>query len=228
MKRTLLLLNGCAVLLLLVTIVWGALLYPGLPDSLTTHWDFAGTADGFSRKSFLAAFGLPLAGLGLTLLLSGLSFPLTWNHSLVPAERRASGLVLGLASLHSAAIFSWLSFLSWLDTAPGPLFLAFVLLGSLPLLIVFGLHVPAITRERKQRSAGKEPAFAPEYWVMGGLFYRNPADPRVFVPKPPHTGYGMTVNIATAGGRIFLWGTVLLLIGVLLLPVLISLSRRGG
>lgn len=224
MRRTLLLLNGAALLVLLVTLAWGVQLYPDLPETLTTHWDFSGTPDGFSQKSIAVAFGPLLGGFGLSALLSFLSFHLARNRSLVPAERRASGLALGWASVQAAAMFSWLSFLSWRESAPGPVFIAFSLLGSLPLLVIFGLHMSDITRERKER-AGKEPAYSRDNWVMGGFLYRNPDDPRVFVPKPPHTGYGMTVNVATTGGRIFMWGIALLVIGPILVPVIISLSR---
>lgn len=227
MKRTLVLLNGCALLVLLITLGWGTQLYPQLPGTLTTHWDLSGTPDGFRPKTILVAFGPLLIGLGLSVLLSFLSFQLARSTSLVAAERRASGLALGWASLQTAAMFSWLGILSWRESAPGPLFIVFTLLGSLPLLVIFGLHVSDITRERRER-AGKEPAYSRENWVMGGFLYRNPDDPRVFVPKPPHTGYGMTVNIATTGGRIFMWGIALLIIGPILVPVIISLSRSAG
>lgn len=63
----------------------------------------------------------------------------------------------------------------------------------------------------------------PQYWVLGGMFYRNPADPRTIVPRPPHLGTGGTFNLATPGGRLIVALLVLLLIGTLLLPFIIIL-----
>jgi uncharacterized membrane protein len=52
------------------------------------------------------------------------------------------------------------------------------------------------------------------YW-SGGLFYNNPDDPAVFVPK--RYGLGWTVNFGNPRGKLFLIGMLLL---PLVLPIL--------
>lgn len=66
------------------------------------------------------------------------------------------------------------------------------LMGSLPVLLIVGLYFNRISAERKALASESEPSLNPDYWVLGGMFYRNPNDPRTMVPKPPHTGVGMT------------------------------------
>ncbi len=57
------------------------------------------------------------------------------------------------------------------------------------------------------------------YWY-GGVFYNNPDDPAVFVPK--RYGLGWTVNFGNPRGRLILIGTLLLPPVLLLLTFLIS------
>ncbi len=56
------------------------------------------------------------------------------------------------------------------------------------------------------------------YWI-GGLFYNNPDDPAVFVPK--RYGLGWTVNFGNPRGKFFLIGTLLLPLVLLILNILI-------
>jgi len=57
------------------------------------------------------------------------------------------------------------------------------------------------------------------YWY-GGIFYNNPDDPAVFVPK--RYGLGWTVNFGNPRGKLVLIGTLLLPLVLLILTVLIS------
>jgi uncharacterized membrane protein len=62
------------------------------------------------------------------------------------------------------------------------------------------------------------------YWY-GGIFYNNPDDPAVFVPK--RYGLGWTVNFGHPTGKRFM---ILLMIGIillLLLPVILGIFFPG-
>lgn len=57
------------------------------------------------------------------------------------------------------------------------------------------------------------------YWY-GNIFYNNPDDPEVFVPK--RYGLGWTVNLGHPQGRLFMLVTLLLPLVILILTVLIG------
>ena len=52
----------------LIPIIVGIILYPSLPDQLTTHWDFSGTPNGYSSK-FVGAIVFPAVLLLVNILL---------------------------------------------------------------------------------------------------------------------------------------------------------------
>ena len=213
--------HALAALLLVGMGSWGALLYPDMPDQVPTHWDFGGEADAFSPKSIVTTFGPLLVAAGLFIAVLAVHLLLHRERHFVPAERRAYDLTFGYLNLSLVAIMSWLAYSAWFDLNLGPLFIAFTLFAGLPVLIIIGLHLPAISRERKASESPEEPSLNPKYWVLNGFLYSNPEDPRTFVPKPPHTGFGTTVNIASFGGRLFLAGLLLLILGTLALPLIL-------
>ncbi|HZO71271.1 MAG TPA: DUF5808 domain-containing protein [Ktedonobacteraceae bacterium] len=57
------------------------------------------------------------------------------------------------------------------------------------------------------------------YWY-GGIFYNNPDDPDVFVPK--RYGIGWTVNLGHPRGRLFMTALLLLPLVMLILTILIA------
>ena len=63
-KKTLIL----TTLVCLIPIVAGALVYSRLPETMATHWNMSGEADGWSSRAF-AVFGLPGILLAVNLLL---------------------------------------------------------------------------------------------------------------------------------------------------------------
>lgn len=213
--------HGAAVVILALMLIWGSQLYPHAPDVIPTHWDASGEADAFSRKSIGAFFAPLLVAAALVISVLAVHFGVSRMRHPGPAERRALDLTLGYVNLSLVALFAWVSYSSWYDLSLGPLFIAFSLLAGLPVLVIFGLHLPAITAERKAMADPDEPSMDPKYWVLGGIFYRNPRDPRAFVPKPPHTGTGSTVNLASPGGRLVVVALIALVVGSVALPFLL-------
>lgn len=209
--------HGLALLVLLITAVWGAAVYPGLPDQIPTHWNARGEADAFSQKSVLTAFGPMFVAIGMVAILLVVHLLLNRSRHLVPAERRSNDLTFGYINLSMAAIFAWVSISGWHGLALSPLFIVFTLLAAVPVLAIVGLHLPAIIKERKALTSPEDPSLNPKFWVWGGFFYNNPNDARAFVPKPPHTGTGLTMNLATAWGKLVVALIVLVFVGTLVL-----------
>ena len=62
------------------------------------------------------------------------------------------------------------------------------------------------------------------FWY-GGLFYSNPDDPDLFVPK--RFGFGWTLNFGHPQAKLFLVGLLLLLLVLLILPILVPGAPSG-
>lgn len=221
LSRTAALTHGFALVLLLTSAVWGATIYSDLPELIPTHWNAAGQADAFSQKSVFSAFGALFAGALLVFLMLTVNVLLGRSRYLVPAERRANELTLGYVNVSMAVLFAWVSVAGWLGLPLGPSFIVVVLLAGLPVLLIIGLHLPTIIKERKALSDPADPSLDPKFWVLGGVFYNNPNDTRSFVPKPPHTGTGLTMNLASTGGRLALALVLAVLVGSLVLVLML-------
>jgi len=57
-----------AILLVLATLVAGALIHPYLPDQVPSHWNIRGEVDAYSSR-FWGAYGFPLLNAGIYLLM---------------------------------------------------------------------------------------------------------------------------------------------------------------
>ena len=93
-----------------------------------------------------------------------------------------------------------------------------VICGALIAIVLILFWHPQRSRTRASPPADRQPTSAifrddERYW-SGGIFYNNPDDPAVFVPK--RFGLGWTVNFGHPQGK-------LLLIGILLLPLVLAL-----
>lgn len=213
LSRTAIVMYSAAVLILVALGLWGALLYPNLPDTIPTHWNLRGEADAFSQKSIMSFFGPMLLAAAFVVLMLIVQLAMSRSLLQVPAERRALDLTLGYVSLSLVVIMAWVSVAAWYSHGVGPLFVALALLAGVPVLVIYGLNYPEIHKQRQALADSNDPSMNPKYWVLNGFFYNNPKDPRAFVPKPRHTGTGVTMNLATPGGRLALIG-LLLVIGL--------------
>lgn len=219
--RPALMMHGLAVVILLLMWIWGAVLYPSLPQLVPTHWDMSGEADAFSQRSLASVFGPLLVASVLLVSVLLVNLGLSRARYLVSAERRAYGISFSYVNLSLALIFAWVSLAGWYGFSLGPLFVAFALLAGMPVLVIVGLHLPEIMRQRKAEMDPADPSQNPKHWVLGGIFYSNPNDPRAFVPRAPHTGTGTTMNLATPLGRLALIGLLVVIFGTLALTILL-------
>jgi len=196
----------------LLAAFWG-----DVPDRWVTHWGPHGP-DGWATKSFSAALAPLIIG-----LFTWLAFEVTaiWMAhreskaelppqmiSVQVAVVRATGFAV---SLLIAGITLALPFLH--PRSPLPIVVtALVDVG----LIVGGAMLWAARRTRRLRAAGTA---IPEGYA--GVFYRNPRDARLWVPKL--AGIGWTINFAHR----LAWPVMIALVSApLALVVLLALAAR--
>lgn len=175
--------------------------YESLPARYPVHWGISGQADRFVTKSVGAMVAPGLLGLGVLALLAFTAWQL---------EKSARGSVKGAR---------WMVGLEW---AVAMLFVVVVLLPVLgPMGREFTLAmilVPtavvvaaAIGASRESWIASTAPA---ECWRWG-VFYYNPEDPDLMVPK--RTGLGYTLNFGHRGS----WWILAGLAAMIALPFLL-------
>ncbi|HEY1334449.1 MAG TPA: DUF5808 domain-containing protein [Myxococcaceae bacterium] len=173
------------------------------PSPMPVHWDATGRPNGFFPRTPLAmAFPLLLLG-GILLLLDGIV---------------ASGARTGPAEMTEAvrrllSPIRWLLALIAVPAAFAPLW------GPTPVLVCAGAMVLVVIVQ-----VARAPRTAPasgDGWR--GLFYVNPSDPRLVVPK--RSGLGWTFNFA----RPVAWVVfALLLLGPLFLVAAMFLRAATG
>ncbi|MGE0480629.1 MAG: SdpI family protein [Phycisphaerae bacterium] len=81
--------------LILVGLAIGAGFYPALPNPAPMHWNWRGEVDGYGPP-WVAAFLMPLVGIGITLLLCGLPLlgPFRQNFARIGATYGRIGVLL--------------------------------------------------------------------------------------------------------------------------------------
>ncbi len=213
----------------LATAAAGALLYPGLPQTLPVHWNGAGEADGYAQKSFWSVFASPLIAAGLILFLLGTAalVPLlpaasvrTGAPEAQTANLRATQFFLGATTFGLSLLFAWVALRGWLLPPDGSV-LEFLLPTLALFLAMAGIGLAARLRYRREvagdgLSAGPsaappavdpaaDPVSDPGNYRAG--IYANRADPRVLVPK--RLGAGWSVNAGRPAGLAFYLGILL-------------------
>ncbi|WP_443346954.1 DUF1648 domain-containing protein [Arthrobacter rhombi] len=227
-------------LILLATQLYGLSLYAGLPETVPTHWGPSGAPDAFADKSPGAVFGMLWIGAGVIVVLA---FIAAVVPAMSPARSRASeyrrvrreGMIrgtmnaLGVASIALAAVFSSLALQGWLRPEHVGGWFAVFLAPILLVPIGWAMWWGSRWGQRRVVELGIHPdedeAAEERRWVAGGLFYNDPADPQILVPKREGTGTGLTINIGNPKGK---WAIVIFLLVILGLPIAMSLGIAAG
>ncbi len=181
---------------------WG-MLKGRLPSRVPTHFDIAGRANGWMDRGSLPwlVFGLPI-GIWLLFWLMDLAMAGADDRTAakMAAMRPARGLMtLGVAGLSLAMLLIPLQ----------GLWILWVALAFLFLCLGVGIWESVLSSRR----LGPQPD--DEYYVWG-LFYVNPRDERIWIPK--RIGIGWTLNFGRPAG----W----LMLALLLAPLLLLLALR--
>lgn len=166
-------------------------LYPTLPDPLPVHFTLGGQPDGWAAKSVASVFGILLLGGAIVLLLTALPSQLAFVIAL-----GLSGIELAQRLLPGVAVGA---------SAIGMVVLVMVV------IITTVIRARVQLRPANARKAGNPRPDAVDddkYW-KGGLFYVNPHDPTIVVPR--RLGLGWTFDLGRPGGIAL---TILLLLAI--------------
>jgi hypothetical protein len=188
--------------------LWLARHFYELPETLPIHWNWRGQADGFVRRSGLAA-ALPLL-IGLTVCLLMAGFQAGLRRAAPDGAMRAATLKVLLAAQYFAAVICC------------GVLAASVTSGRLlgPVLwftfaAVVGLVVFAV---RSGRGIPREPDRNPSAW-RAGLFYFDRKDPALFVPK--RRGFGYTFNFGHPAAPVLTFATLVVPVAIALAALLL-------
>lgn len=221
-----------AMLIAAATWILLVLQYDKLPDPLPVHWDLFGQANGFAAKSLNAVH----QSAGLIFILTLVMYFFSTRHyqakRLIDPARPKTALMryqiardrmslymmtlINIMTLHFAILHLGMLYAlpSWI----------FIVSSAILFLVAFGgigLYY-ATTGDHGQRLRVKtdevenDHLAAPDddqYW-KGGLFYYNPDDPTLWVPKRFSGGY--TVNAGHPIGKLVYIGIILLLLSLII------------
>ncbi|MDY6054415.1 DUF1648 domain-containing protein [Micrococcus sp.] len=218
----------------LILLVWRAL--PTLHEQIPTHWDAAGRPDAWEPTNLGTAAAVPLIGLGMTVVLTGVlalirrfvaaygpADPSTWRRFQAEGTARAVTLLLGWICLGTALFGVEATWSVPADGAGTGRWWAMPLLITLVTAVaLFGLGPLTAGQHRRMaeraRAAGIHPTAEEEAedarWTATGLL-DDPSVPEVLVSKRPGYGMGLTINVGTRVGRVLVVGFVAA-VGVLL------------
>ncbi|MET0645514.1 MAG: DUF1648 domain-containing protein [Pyrinomonadaceae bacterium] len=208
--------EASVVLLTLASFAVLAHFYPRLPEMLPTHWNAAGEADDWSRKTLSTVFFLPALGVYLQvvffvlkrdLVQAKMTLPATNTEEYLRGKERfltANMRLIDLARALIAALFVAIGLLMVATSIPE--FKRYetaaqaAVLGSAGVMVVgmgyFLWRMVAVNRELDELTGDGyvQRAAEEEHWRHGGLTYYNPDDPALVVEKL--TGVGYTLNLA--------------------------------
>jgi uncharacterized membrane protein len=205
-----------AIIVLAVATAVDVALYPGLPDTIPVHFDFAGKADRYADKTVWNVFALLIIGAAVVVLLTVISVFAARYAARTQADDTAQQATLRtqvqralLTSLLSELAFVIALGISAIELCqrllPGATWtVAVSAIGLVVLLMV--VIIANVARARIQlRPANVRDPKSPrpdsvdddEHW-KGGLFYVNRDDPALVVPR--RFGLGWTINFGRPAG----------------------------
>ena len=178
--------------------------FQDLPERIPVHWNVSGRVDHYVPRTPMAAAFPMLLGAAVCALTA------VMQRSLARTPMGTATARVMLAAEYFIALLCCGIFIAM--ASDGRL-LTPVLLGSL--LLVLGLVLFAAT---SLRGLPQEPVRNPAAW-RAGIFYYDPQDPALFVPK--RSGLGYTFNFGRPSA-------IALTIAILVIPLAIALVALSG
>ncbi len=218
------------VLLIIAPFAILAFYYPQLPDIVPIHWNIAGEADGFAKKSYSSVFFLPILTAILQIFLVILKQDIIQARFRVPAEQAEKVLSLKeISLLANVGMIDWcrlscgvlLGIVSLLILSPIiPIAAALNIFLWLSLIMMVAGMAFYLYRMRlvigEIKSLTGQVTFQTDSEMDGwtdGLFYYNPNDAAFMVEKPGGMGY--TMNFAHK--------RILLYLALIILPMFLTI-----
>jgi uncharacterized membrane protein len=222
--------EASVVLLTLASFAVLGYFYPRLPEMLPVHWNAAGEADDWSRKTLTSVFLLPALGLYLQvvffilkrdLVRAKMTLPATKTEEYLRGKERFLAANMHLIDLVRAFIAALMVAIALLTVCTSvPEFKRYETAAQAAVLSTAGLmlvgmgyflwRMVVVNRELDELT-GEEYVQRPdeeEHWRHGGLTYYNTEDPALVVEKL--TGLGYTLNM----GNPAVWYRLALMLGI--------------
>ena len=230
-----------AVAVLAVATAVDVALYPSLPDPIPVHFDVAGHPDGWAAKSVWSVFGLLIIAAGVVVLLTALSVVAARYNARTQSDDTSDQAALRtrvqrnmLTSLLSELAFVLALGISGIELlqrlAPG----AGWAIGACAIgmvVVVMAVVIVAVVRGRIQlqpanvrdpQNPRPDAVDDDQHW-KGGLFYVNPDDPALLVPR--RFGLGWTLNLGRPAGIALTIALLVVIAGVVTTVILLAHSR---
>ena len=228
------------VLIVIIIAVISLVNYDLIPDPMPMHYNAYGEVDRWSDKSYLSVLMLPLVSLAMTgmfywvyLIIGKSKQQLRASSPRVSAKQNRkyrkiwSGYMIASASLMNM-LFGYLQLIMIREPVVKSGQMMVITLAITAIMIISSIAIAIYTGNggSKLKVDGEEiedftdqESDDDQFWKWG-MFYCNPSDPSVFVEK--RVGIGWTLNIATAKGKLFVVGTVVFTIVVVIMAILNS------
>lgn len=227
-----------AALPLLVIVATAVILvrvFPTLPATLATHFDFSGQANGFSPR-VPGAFLPVISELFVTLLIGGVAFFIPkYRHTLDPSDPQGSaerGRIFQRRWMRALMVIAALTNLTqlysgliiWQVIRPVSIMISITSLvpafAIIVLVVALALNTGQAGARLRTGQQGKATGLVyrddDTYW-KAGLFYFNRDDPSLFVER--RFGVGWTLNMARPVAWILLVAVAaLIIVSIVLLP----------
>ena len=185
--------------------LWLRAHFEELPLRIPVHWNAAGQADRYVSRTPLAA--------GFPLLLGAVACLITAFAQQALVKRSVLGEATGRILLATEYFIAFTCCGIFAAMASNGRYLTLALLGSLVFVLWLVLYSAT-----SLRSLPREPVRNPQAW-RAGIFYYDPEDPALFVPK--RSGLGYTFNFGRPSA-------IVLTVALLLLPIAIALVALSG
>ncbi|MGA9884788.1 MAG: DUF5808 domain-containing protein [Candidatus Acidiferrales bacterium] len=205
-----------------------------IPEIFPVHWGIDGRPNGWSARTTIGVYGPLILGAAIVAGLSLITYGVLHEARVIRVPGSAShgrdfpnqvGYFLSGMEYFLAILLSFVA----LSPLLGPPNIAFVLIGSIVLIVIVFVAAHHLNQTRAHQISpellsGDQGVFGDgtldEHWKMG-IFYYNPDDPALLVEK--RFGIGYTFNFA----RGLAWVILALLIIIPLALAFAALVRHG-
>jgi uncharacterized membrane protein len=179
-------------------IVYLALHYSDLPDTLPTHWNLTGEADQWEAKSLFNVFG----PIGIIIVII-VTFYLIGQSIFTTRSKQALQYLIGIATSLYLICWSVVAMIALISVTliTGSDFPSAWLFAILPLVVIPLIVLLIIQVKRNHNHDDVNPDDDDRYWTWGA-FYNNPNDPAFMVEK--RFGGGWTLNLSNRKAQLLL------------------------
>jgi uncharacterized membrane protein len=205
---------------LAATAAWLRAHWSDIPARWPQHWDAAGNVNGWGTRTTAGVYTPLIMGAGSTILLIAILAFMLFVPGADSTLRRRLNAPLAVMTWFVAGVFSVIALLPLLHPdSPWPIVAAIVTqtVAMIATVVWMLFRGNLIGRGASPAAFHEAPAYdgTPDSAWRLGLFYFNPADPAILVPK--RFGFGWTLNFGRPIAWLFMAGVVLLLVGTIVI-----------